>query len=230
MTSILSIVIELTVGLFALLLLTKFVGKASLAESTPFDFISMIVVGDFVSDAIYDPETHVFKVLFTLALWGFLIALIDWITLRFHRTRTFFESRPEIVIDNGQINRRVLKKSKVDINHLQMMLRDRNVFSIREVAYAILEPNGKVSVIKNPEFDQVLRLDLNLPARRVTIPITLISDGTVIERNLTEIGKDRDWLMRELARQGIGRADRVMIAEWRQEDGLYVQTLSRNDH
>ncbi|WP_240697330.1 DUF421 domain-containing protein [Sporolactobacillus sp. Y61] len=221
-----SIMIELSVGLFGLILLTKVMGRASMSEATPFDFISMIVVGDFVSGAIYDPETHIIKILFAIFFWGVLIFLIDFITLKFHLSRGFFESQPALVISNGKINRQELKKNKVDINHLQMLLRDRNIFSIKEVQFAVLEPNGKVSIIKKPELDQATRRDLDLPARSVTLPITLISDGIVIKRNLSRAGKSEAWLNQELKRLNIDKPEDVMIAEWTKEEGLFVQSRS----
>jgi uncharacterized membrane protein YcaP (DUF421 family) len=225
MHSFFSIAIELSVGLFALLILTKVMGRASLSESTPFDFISMIVVGDFVSDAIYDPETHIFKVIFAILFWGVLIYIIDIVTLKFHQTRGFFESQPALVINKGKIDRNVLKKNRVDMNHLQMLLRDRDIFSFREIEFAILEPNGKVSVIRKPEYETTKRGDLDLANRSVSVPITLISDGVIINRNLDRFGKTEQWLISELKKQSIEDPKKVMIAEWRNEDGLFVQKI-----
>ncbi|MCO7174537.1 DUF421 domain-containing protein [Sporolactobacillus kofuensis] len=225
MHSFFSIAIELSVGLFALLILTKVMGRASLSESTPFDFISMIVVGDFVSDAIYDPETHIFKVIFAILFWGSLIYIIDVVTLKFHKSRGFFESQPSLVINKGMIDRNVMKKNRVDMNHLQMLLRDRDIFSFKEVEFAILEPNGKISIIRKPEYETTKRGDLDLATRSVSIPVTLISDGVIINRNLNRLGKTEQWLISELKKHSIEDSATVMIAEWHDEDGLFVQTI-----
>ncbi|MET1248070.1 DUF421 domain-containing protein [Sporolactobacillus sp. STCC-11] len=225
MRELLSIVIELSVGLFALLLLTKVMGRASMSESTPFDFISMIVVGDFVSDAIYDPHTHVYKVIFAILFWGILIYIIDLITLKFHQSRRFFESEPALIINKGQIDRKVMKKNRVDMNHLQMLLRDRNIFSLREIEFALLEPNGKVSVMRKSDYEQTNRSDLNIAQKSVSIPITLISDGVVLTNNLKRIGKTESWLKSELKKHSVHEPKHVMIAEWRSEDGLYIQKI-----
>ncbi|WP_010631298.1 DUF421 domain-containing protein [Sporolactobacillus vineae] len=217
--------IELSIGLIGLILLTKVMGRASMSEATPFDFISMIVVGDFVSDAIYDPETHIFKVLFAIFFWGLLIFLVDLITLKLYRSRSFFESQPLLVISQGCIDRKALKKAKMDMNHLQMLLRDREIFSMREVSYAILEPNGKISVIRNSSFEKVCRGDLKLDPLHVSMPITLISDGEILENNLEKAGKSRQWLISELHRQTADKPDQIMLAEWTEENGLYLQKI-----
>lgn len=200
-------------------------GRASMSESTPFDFISMIVVGDFVSDAIYDPQTHVFKVIFTILFWGILIYLIDIITLKYHQSRGFFESQPALIINKGQIDRKIMKKNRIDMNHLQMLLRDRDIFSLREIEFAILEPNGKISVIRKSEYEQTKRKDLKLADEAVSLPITLISDGTIIEKNLPLIGKTEAWLIDELKKRSIEEPSQIMIAEWRNEDGLFLQRI-----
>lgn len=225
MNTIGPMMIELGVGLFGLLLLTKVMGRASMSEATPFDFISMIVVGDFVSDAIYDPETHIFKVLFAIFFWGLLIYLVDLITLKVYRSRTFFESQPLLVVNRGNIDRNALKKAKMDMNHLQMLLRDREIFSIREVSYAILEPNGKVSVIKNPEYEKVNRGDLGLSLHPASIPVTLISDGEILKKNLERAGKSEEWLIGELNKQSLDTPDQIMLAEWTEADGLFIQKI-----
>ncbi|MFT9426979.1 MAG: DUF421 domain-containing protein [Sporolactobacillus sp.] len=218
-----SIAVELTVGLFALLLLTKIMGRASLSEATPFDFIAMIVVGDFVSEAIYDPKTSVLKIVFAIFCWGLLIYLIDIVTLKFHKMRTFIESDPVPVIHEGRIDRSIMKKNRIDMNHLQMLLRDREVFSIREVAYALLEPNGTVSIIRKPEYAlQNNEVKPKLHAS-VSLPYTLISDGKLLEKNLTIAGKSKRWLKEEMQARSIRNVSEVLIAEWRKEDGLFIQ-------
>ncbi|MFX3619580.1 MAG: DUF421 domain-containing protein [Sporolactobacillus sp.] len=222
-----AIIIELSIGLFGLLLLTKLLGRASMSEATPFDFISLIVVGDFVSEAIYDPKTSISKIIFAIMFWGVLIYLIDWITLKFNSSRRFFESEPALVIRNGWIDRQVLKKNRVDMNHLQMLLRDREIFSIREIDYAILEPNGKISVIRKPEYDLPKRREMPISLPKISLPTTFISDGVVLEKNLKDSGRSFEWLIQELKEQAIERPEEVLIAEWRKEDGLYVQKKHR---
>jgi Predicted membrane protein len=225
MNAIGPMMIELSVGLFGLLLLTKVMGRASMSEATPFDFISMIVVGDFVSDAIYDPETHIFKVLFAIFFWGLLIYLVDLITLKMYRSRTFFESQPLLVINQGNIDRNALKKAKMDMNHLQMLLRDREIFSIKEVSYAILEPNGKVSVIRNPDYEKVSRSDLHLTVHPASMPVTFISDGEILKKNLEEAGKSEEWLINALNKRSIDNPNQIMIAEWEEKEGLFIQKI-----
>lgn len=223
MEGYLEITVELIVGFFALLILTKIIGRSSISEATPFDFVAALVLGEFVGGAIYDDQIHVGKILFVIVLWGILIVSIDFITLKFNRTRGLFESKPSILINNGVILRSSMKRHKLDMNRLQTLLREKDIFSIREIAYAILEPNGKISVIKMPLYDTVKRGDLDLPIKAADLPLTLISDGVIIKNNLNIIRKNTEWLDQELTMRGINNVRDVMIAEYTSEDGLYVQ-------
>ncbi|MFC4620150.1 DUF421 domain-containing protein [Camelliibacillus cellulosilyticus] len=221
--------LELIIGFFALLILMKLIGRASIAEATPFDFVVALVLGEFVGGAIYDPKVGIFKILFVIVFWGLLAFAVNFVTLKINFTRGIFESKPSVLIDNGVIHRSEMKKNKIDINRLQSLLRDKNIFSIRDVAYAILEPSGKISVIKKPVVETVQRGDLDLPIKSVSLPVTVISDGVLVKESLGIIGKDRVWLDQELQTRGIPNIRNVMFAEWREEDGLYVQKINKQN-
>ncbi|WP_141603603.1 DUF421 domain-containing protein [Terrilactibacillus laevilacticus] len=226
MHAYISLTVELIIGLFGLLILTRLMGRASISEATPFDFVSVLIVGDFVGEAIYNKEVKVFFILYAIFLWGLLIILIDFITLKFSKTRNIFESTPSLIIDNGVLDKKEMKRNKLDINKLQMMLRDKDVFSIREVAFAILEPNGKISVIKKPIYEPPTKLEMTSSINSVSLPVTLISDGKVLHNNIEKIGKTSSWLRDELRHRGIQDTQNVFFAEWRLEDGLFIQTSS----
>ena len=222
--------IEMLIGFFALLLLMKLIGRSSIAEATPFDFVATLVLGEFVGNALFSEDVDPWKMLYSIAFWGILILAIDFITLKVNRTRGMFESQPSIVINNGIIDRSILKKNKIDINRLQSLLRDKDVFSIREVEHAILEPNGQLSVIKKPIYDQVTKGDLNVSIQSVSLPVTLISDGVLIKQNFSLIGRDTKWIEEEVKKRNIPSIRNVMLAEWREEDGLFIQPIFKSNN
>lgn len=225
MNHYLSLAVELVVGLFALLFLMKLMGRSSISEATPFDFVSVIVLGDFVGSAIYDPHVKVSNILFAITLWGAMILAIDFITLKINISRGLFESTPSLIIQNGVLSRKEMKRNKLDMNRLQSLIREKDAFSIREIEFAILEPDGKISVIKKPMYDTVKKKDLSIPINSISIPVTLISDGVMIKKALTDIQKDEAWLDEELRLRGIKKIKEVFLAEWREEDGLFIQSL-----
>ena len=198
------ITIELFIGLLALLCVTRILGKTQIDQLTPFDFILALILGELVGNAVYNPEVKVWSTLYAIVLWAILIYIIEILTQKFRGTRSFLEGNPSIVIRNGHIDREQLRKNHLDIDELQQMLRQqKDIFSLREVEYAILEPNGKISAIKKPKYASPTIEDLSLKQKAIYMPISLISDGHVDKGNLKEAGYDENWLLKQLRKSDI---------------------------
>ncbi len=219
--------IELILGFFALLVITKILGKTQINQVTPFDFISSLVLGELLGNAIYDKDVDIVVILYTVFLWTFLIYIIEIVTQKFRKTREFFEGEPSILIKNGQIDFQELKKEKLDINELMSLLRGRDVFSVREVQYAILEPNGSLSILKKSKYDIPTKGDLNLAYRPAYLPVALILDREIMQYNLKSCGFDEEWLIKELKLNGVNSVEEVFFAEWKHDEGLHVVPLKK---
>lgn len=214
--------LQLILGFFALLLITKILGKTQISQVTPFDFISALVLGELLGNAIYDKDTNLFIFLYAVFLWTFLIYMIERMTQKFRRSRIIFEGDPSILIRNGQIDFDQLKKEKLDINELMSLLRGRDIFSIREVQYAILEPNGSLSILKKAKYDTPTKEDLNITNREVYLPVSFILDKEIIWENLNACGFDETWLKKELKTNGINDINEIFFAEWKYDEGLHI--------
>ncbi|MEH7380594.1 DUF421 domain-containing protein [Bacillus sp. JJ1533] len=217
------IAFDLSVGLLGLLIITKILGKTQITQITAFDFISALVLGELVGNATFDQNVGILQILFAILVLGILIYVIEIITQKVRKTRPFLEGKPSIIIHKGKIIREHLKKNKLDINQLQHLLRSKGVFSIREAEYAILETDGSISVLKKSPYEPPTRQDYKMADQKVRLPITLVSDGVLIEENLKESGFSESWLQSELKSQGVATYKDLLFAEWREEEGLYVQ-------
>ncbi|MFS0785668.1 DUF421 domain-containing protein [Shouchella sp. 1P09AA] len=225
MENLLQTTVELTVGLFALLILTKVMGKTSFAQITPFDFISALILGELVGNAIYDDEVRIGTILFSVFIWGLLLFIIEWATQRFRKTRKFFEGNPSIIIQNGHLNRNEMKRNKLDMNQLQHLLRQKDAFSVREVAYAVLETDGQISVLKKQKYDQPTFEDFKLKENPVHLPVTFINDGIVDWENIKKAGLDENWLDKQLYEQRIDHYRDVFYLEWKYDEGIYLEKM-----
>lgn len=213
---------ELIIGFFSLLLFTRLIGKTQITQLTAFDFISALIMGELLGNAIYDDEVGIVEILFAVTVWGFLIFAIQLMGQKSITLRNLLEGKPSLVIQRGVIDRQELSKNRMNINELQTLLREKDVFSFREVEYAILEQNGSLTVLRKPEFDTPTLKDLNIPTTSKTLPRLLVSDGIILNDELLKIGKNESWLKAELKQQGYVNIDDIFCAEWREEDGLYV--------
>lgn len=217
--------VELIVGFFALLFITKVLGKTQITQLTPFDFVSALVLGELIGNAIYNKEIGIKYILYAIFLWGSFIYLIEFITQIFKKSRSILEGNPAIVIRNGKIDREQLKKNKLDINQLQHLLRDKDVFSIREVEYAILEANGTVNVLRKPQYEKPTNKDLNINFKNVFLPISLIIDGEVLWDNLKQAGYDEQWLLQQLNDHSIKSVKEVLFAEWTEGESIFINKM-----
>ncbi|WP_226577021.1 DUF421 domain-containing protein [Halobacillus litoralis] len=219
----LQITAETLFGFIALFIMTKVLGKSQITQITAFDFIAALVLGELVGNALYDKDVGILNVGFAIVLWSILIYTTELITEKFKGTRKLLEGSPSLVIYKGRIDREQLKKNKLDINQLQHLLRSKDVFSIREVQYAVLETDGTISVLKASQYQNVTRDDMNLSPQNVPLPRTIISDGEVIWDNLREAGFDEKWLTEQLKAQNYSEPKEVIYAEHKEgEQNLYV--------
>ncbi|WP_141432767.1 DUF421 domain-containing protein [Bacillus sp. 03113] len=215
---------EIIVGYIALFILTKWLGKTQINQFTPFDFISALVLGELVGNALFDEKTGLSHILFSVVIWGILIFTTEIITQKSIRFRKVLEGEPSIIIRKGKIDFNVMKKNHLDLNQLQYLLRSKDVFSIRECEYALLETDGTISVLKKAEYTYPVLHDLNLPIKPITLPVPLILDGEIIDKNLTLVNWDQNKIEQEVKAHGISSTKKVFYAEWKEGEALHLQT------
>ena len=121
-----------------------------------------------------------------------------------------------------------MKKNKLDINQLQHLLRAKDVFSMQEVEFAILETNGTLSVLKKSSFQSPSRKDLKLAPQDVALSTTLINDGEVIYDNLLEKNLTEEWLLQQLKEQDFEHVEDVFYAEYIKGEKLFLQPFTNH--
>ncbi|MFD2611056.1 DUF421 domain-containing protein [Paenibacillus gansuensis] len=229
MADLLYISVKLLTGFIGLWLMTRLLGKKEIAQLTPFDFISSLMLSEIVGNTVYDKEVHFSRLLYALAFWALLSFTLEKVTYKFKTLRRPLDGSPVLLIEDGKVNVRQMHRNNMDFEQLQMMLRQRDVFSIREVAYALLETNGGLSVLKKSGYDQVTREDFDLPEKEQHPGAGLIEDGEIQKEQLLLLGKDELWLRKELINKGYGDAENVLYAEWRTGEGLYVAETAEHE-
>ena len=215
--------IKLFSGFIALLISLRLMGKRQISQITPFDFISAVILGEIVGNTIYDNNSSIFHLIYGIVFWTILILLIEKFTQKMYKYRDTVQGSPVFVIKKGQIDFEVLNKEKLDFGELISLLRAKDVFSIQEVDYAILEPSGVISVIKKPLYAQPTNKDLNIKISGTSLNLPLVLDGDIVFENLKVIDHDEDWLIRKLNKSNINNVSEILYAEWNSHDGLYIQ-------
>jgi uncharacterized membrane protein YcaP (DUF421 family) len=208
-----SILLKLITGFAGLWVMTRLLGKKEISALTAFDFISAVILGDLVGNTIYEHEHSIWNLIFTLAVWTILSIIFEKLTQHVKALRRPLEGEPEILIKNGHIDLAKLRKNNLDFNQLRMMLRAKNTFSIHEVAYAIYETNGSLSILKKSQYEEVIRKDMDLPAEEIHLPLSLVEAGEPQRGTLHNLGKDEKWLTKQLQEKGYPNIKSVAYAE-----------------
>lgn len=218
----LTMLYETAFGILALYLLTKVLGKTQISQLTAFDFIAAIVLGELVGNALFDEKTGILEIGYVIITWGIILFAIEMITQKYKRSRFILEGKPSIVIHEGKIIYEEMRKNKIDINELLHLLRMKDVFSIKEVEYAVLETNGELSVVKKSAYQTPTKQDLNVKLSKATIATPVISDGEIIEDNIAEVDLTEEQLLDELNRQNFEDIKDVFYAEYTPGKQLFI--------
>ncbi|WP_217585907.1 DUF421 domain-containing protein [Lentibacillus saliphilus] len=218
---------DMIFGFIALFVLTKILGKTQLSQLTPFDFISAVVIGELVGNALFDDKAGIPEIGFVIILWGLLLYAVEFITQKFQGTRYFLDGKPSLMIHHGELIREEMKKNKLTFEEIQQLLREKDVFSIQEVEYGVLETDGKLSVLKKSAYQTPNKKDLNIAPQTVYLPFSLIEDGELLEDNLEEAGLTEQWLMTELKSQGFDHIEDVFYCEYSDGNTLLVQGFTK---
>lgn len=216
------VVIKTLIAFSVMLFLTRVLGKKQISQMTFFTYITGITLGNVAASLMVDRSVSIMTGVTGLMLWAFLAIGVEFLSLKSTKARVLLDGEPSIVIKNGVIQRNAMSRARLNMDDLSMLLRSQDVFSITDVDYAILEPNGSLSVFKYPDKETIKKADMQIPVKtRKYIPTELIVDGKVVKRNLKELNLDEKWLKNQLQTYSLNYQD-VMLVELQSDGSLYI--------
>ncbi|OLN22288.1 hypothetical protein BTO30_10795 [Domibacillus antri] len=214
--------IKVIVGFAALFFIILVSGKTSINQLSPYHLVFVLVLGDFLGSTLYDNQVSTFHFLYAIGLWTALMLGIVFLTQKVKAARSLLDGNPSIIIRDGVLDRTMLKKNKLDVNEITSLLRQKNVFSVREVKYGILEANGQISLLLQSPHENPTKQDLNIPESPVDLPTAIIIDGEIIWDNLQDLGFDQKWLSKELKAHGYNDEKAIFFADWKKSEGIHI--------
>jgi uncharacterized membrane protein YcaP (DUF421 family) len=222
------VAVRSVIGFFSLLIFTRIIGKEQISQLTFFDYVLGITIGSIAASLTTDLSSRAWPHWIGLLSWAALGYLMELITLKWRYAAKYLEGEPTIVIMNGKIMEKSLKKMKYRVSDIMALLRNKGVFDLNQVDFAIIEPNGQISVLKKPEHMPLTPKDMQIKVMPNGISTELIYDGIIIEENLTQLNKDKAWLLKELNKQGIKDVSEVFLATLNPAGSLYIDRY--DDH
>ena len=176
----------------------RFMGKRQIGQMEASEFVVAMLVADLAAIPMQDVAIPLYTgVIPILTILGAELILAG-LCLRSIRFRKLLCGKPVILIENGRVLQNNLRNARITIDELMGHLREKDILEIRTVQYAILETNGNLSVFPYPAEVAPSAKDLSIHPKERYLPVTIVSDGCLLEENLAISGRDGDWLRKTL--------------------------------
>lgn len=195
--------VRATVLYAVVIFLIRVMGKRQIGELQPAEFVVTMLVSEIASIPMQDntiPILNSISALFVLVAYEVITSAVS---LKSYKFRAFMQGHPIIVIRDGVIDIKALKKMRMSVNDLMGALRQKDVFEISQVSYAIFETNGQISVLLKPENMNATAGDLNMRPQDEGMPFAVICDGTVIEDAVEQSGIERSKIKSAVSSAGM---------------------------
>jgi len=207
------IVLFRTIILYIVVVISmRLMGKKQIGEMEPFELVIAIMISELASLPMQDTRISILRGIIPIITLLFLQTCFALIQLKSEKMRLILSGKPSILISNGKLDFKELKKEKFNLNDLLEELRLQGYYNVSDVEYAILETSGKISVIPKTNLSPTTKEDMKIPSTQDTLPLTLILDGKINLKNLNTLNKNRSWLKNMLKKNNVHSIEEVLIA------------------
>ena len=216
LTALLSIVV--------LFLLAKLMGTKQVSQMTMFDYVVGITIGSIAAELATELEQPALP-LTALIAYGVAAYLISVLTNKSLKARALLTGKPLVLLKDGVIYRKNLKKARLDLSEFLTFCRMGGWFDLNQLQMAVLEHNGVVSFLPKETDRPATPTDLNLNPKQAKVQMPFVMDGKLLEDNIRQAGKEEAWVRRSLLRQGYKDESDVLLALWDGGEKLTVFPL-----
>ncbi len=228
MKLIIEVIVQTLLAFFSILYITRLLGRQQVSQLTFHEYINGITFGSIAATLATDVDQKTWQHFIGLVLFGILTFLMSYATMKSRTISKVLEGEPVVIIQNGKILEKNLKRVRYHMDELNQLLRVEGCFSPDDVEYGLLEANGKLSIIKRGDKRTVTTGDLGLVPSPDTIPTELIIGGQIIYENLKKMKIDGKILINNLKMYGVSKIDEVMYATLDHSGNWYVDKFEDN--
>ena len=181
-----------------LIVVIRMMGKRQIGQMEASEFVVTMLVANLASIPMQDSGIPLYSGLVPILTVLGAELVLSALSLRSIKLRRLLCGKPVILIENGNILQKNLRKTRVTLDELTGLLREKDVLDPGAVQYAILETNGNLSVFPYPKEKPACAKDAGIQARKQYLPVTIISDGYLLRENLAVAKKDTRWVQKTL--------------------------------
>ncbi|SFJ17330.1 Uncharacterized membrane protein YcaP, DUF421 family [Halobacillus dabanensis] len=196
---VLSIIFRTLFTYFIILLVFRFMGKREIGELSVMDLVVFIMLAEIAVFLIEQPDKALWKAIVPMFVLLTVQIVSALVSLKNQRFRNWFDGKPSVIIKHGKVDEHEMRKQRYNFNDLLLQLRENGIQQVGDVAYAILEPSGKLSVFEKKDDGSS------------DYAVVLIADGEVQYSGLRTIRKNKQWLINEVRKHGFESFDEVSL-------------------
>lgn len=223
LTIFLRIVTIMLLLLFSILFI---MGKRPIGELPVFDFITIVVIGAVVGADIADPKIEHLPTAFAVVVLAIFQRIVSMLIFKNTKIRKLLTFEPTIVIRNGKFIYNNIKKINYVLDDILMLLREKEIFDISKIDCGIIEANGNLSILKNPQHEVVTLNDMKLPFPKSNLSLTIILEGEIQEENAKNLKVTRDDVISKLKTQGINNYKEVFYASMDAQGNMTISSYA----
>lgn len=220
-TEILKTVLTSVLSIIVLFIIAKVLGHKQISQLDFFDYITGITVGSIAAELATELEKPM-QPLTAMIVYGIIAFALSIITGKFPKARKFINGTPTILMHNGKIYRKNMKKAKINLSDFMVMCREQGFFNLSDIKTAIFEFNGKLAILPISTKRPINPLDINIVPEPEEFFTELIMDGHILKSNLKRMGFDIKWLENELKIQGYKTEKNIALAVCDSKNNLTV--------
>ena len=194
-----------------LIVAVRLLGKRQIGQMEPSEFVVTMLLANLATIPLQQEDGPILHGILPIALVFGAELLIAWLTTVSVGVRKIFCGKPAILIQNGKILYTELRKNRVNLDELTMHLREKDIFDLAEVKYAILETNGQLSTLLYAKNRPPSAKDTGQKVTETELPVTLISDGKLLNENLAVAKKSKAWVKHELKKRNCALKNVVLF-------------------
>lgn len=196
---------------FFLIFIMRLLGKRQIGQLQPGELVITMLISEIASIPMENNETPIYRAIVPIAVLAVLELITSFAALKFIRLRSLFQGHSIVVIRNGELDRKQLRRLRYSTDDLLESLRQKDVFDISEVQYAIVETDGSLSVLLKPEKRPASVEDVNAKPDDNGLPRVLISDGRIIDSQIKKSVMSEKEVENLLKKHKIGRKDVLLL-------------------
>lgn len=225
MAEIIDIVLQTLVAFFAILLITRILGRQQVAQLTVYEYINGITFGSIAATVATDLGQSSWGHITGLFLFGGLTSILSYLSKKNRTIAKIIDGEPVLVIQDAHILEKNLAKFQYTVDDLTHLLRKKDIFNIQDVKYAILETTGEISVVKRAGKENVKVEDMNLQVSQEELITDIVVTGKIIYENLNKRNVSVNWLSGQLRTMGVKNINDIYYATLDKDKKIYIDYL-----